>query len=95
MRIEDVIEKPLISEKGIRLHQSQNQYLFRVHREATKNDIRLAVENLFNVGVKDVRTINVRGHVRRMGQGHGKRHNWKKAIVTLKEGDAIEGFGGA
>jgi large subunit ribosomal protein L23 len=96
MQVELVIKRPLLlTEKGNTLRETQGQYLFEVDRRANKLQIRDAVERLFNVKVTDVRTMVVRGHMRRMGRGHAKTKNWKKAIVSLKEGDTIEFFEGA
>lgn len=95
MQLERVVRRPLVlTEKGNRLREAENKYLFEVARDANKIEIREAVETLFNVSVVDVRTMVVRGRLRRMGRGHAKTQNWKKAIVTLKEGDAIEAAGG-
>jgi large subunit ribosomal protein L23 len=91
----DVIVKPLImTEKGERLKEEQNKVLFEVAMKASKPEIKAAVEKLFKVGVTEVNTVVVRGKVTRMGRRMGKRPNWKKAVVTLKEGDTIEFFEG-
>ena len=88
---EEVVKKPLIlTEKGSALREDHNKYLFEVDRRANKIEIKNAVESLFNVNVADVNTLIVRGRFRRMGRGHAKTQNWKKAIVTLKEGESIE-----
>jgi len=93
--VQDVIIKPLImTEKGETLKEEQNTYLFKVALQATKPEIKAAVEKLFNVGVSDVNTTVVRGKSARMGRKIGKRPNWKKAMVTLKEGDSLEFFEG-
>lgn len=90
---EEIIRRPIIlTEKSTRLREKQNQVIFEVRREANKIQIKGAVEALFKVGVVDVNTLNMRGKERRMGRGHVKLRNWKKAIVTLKEGDAIQFF---
>jgi len=96
MQIEDIIKRPLmLTEKGNILRETQNQFLFEVDRRANKIQIREAVEKLFKVKVTDVRTLIMRGHMRRMGRGYEKTRNWKKAIVSVKEGDTIEFFEGA
>ncbi len=93
--LHDVIIKPLIlTEKGETAREEHNQYLFQVDPRATKPEIRVAVEKLFSVGVVDVNTMIVRGKEGRVGRRAGKRPNWKKAIVTLREGDKIEFFEG-
>ena len=95
MRAEQIIKRPLIlTEKGNRLREEANQYLFEVARDANKVQIRNAVEALWKVSVLKVHTLNVRGHLRRMGRGHAKTQNWKKAIVSLKQGDSIDFFEG-
>ena len=95
MRAEQIIKRPLIlTEKGNRLREEANQYLFEVARDANKVQIRNAVEALWKVSVLKVHTLNVRGHMRRMGRGHAKTQNWKKAIVSLKAGDSIDFFEG-
>jgi len=90
----DVIKGPLVTEKLDRAREKFRQYSFMVDRDATKHDVRAAVQGMFKVTVEDVRTLIVRGKVKRMGKSIGKRPNFKKAIVTLKEGDKIELFEG-
>ncbi|MCS6797010.1 MAG: 50S ribosomal protein L23 [Myxococcota bacterium] len=93
---ERVIKRPIIlSEKATRLRTRHNKYVFEVDREATKGDVRRAVETLFKVSVTAVHTLNVRGRMRRMGRGHAKTQNWKKAIVTLAPGEKISVFEGS
>jgi len=92
---QEVIIRPLImTEKGEVLKEEQNKVLFQVAIKANKQQIKLAVEKLFNVGVTNVNTLIVRGKVGRIGKRTGKRPNWKKAIVTLRDGDTIEFFEG-
>ena len=88
-----IVRRPIITEKTTRLLETENKYAFRVDPRANKMEIKEAVEGLFNVNVVNVTTMNVRGKPkqRRFGDG-GKRANWKKAIVQLKEGDSIELF---
>jgi large subunit ribosomal protein L23 len=96
MEPEKVIKRPLIlTEKGNALREKDNKYLFEVDRRANKIEIKSAVETLFKVSVTEVHTMIVRGRLRRMGRGHEKQQNWKKAIVELKAGDKIEFFEGA
>ncbi|NCQ61051.1 MAG: 50S ribosomal protein L23 [Myxococcales bacterium] len=96
MQLEQIIKRPLIlTEKGSLLREEENQYLFEVDRGANKIQIRDAVERLFNVKVKSVNTLLMRGKMRRMGRGLAKTRNWKKAFVTLVEGDNIDFFEGA
>ena len=88
----DVIASPLITEKGTLVNEMGNQIVLRVRPEANKNEIRLAVEKLFKVRVERVRTINYLGKKRRVGRTMGRRPAWKKAYVTLAEGDRIDFF---
>ena len=89
-----VIRRPLQTEKSTQLRE-RNLYVFEVDRRADKPDIKLAVEELFKVKVVDVRTMRVTGKVKRHGRFAGKRPDWKKAIVTLAEGESIDLFGQA
>ena len=89
-----LIVGPVITEKSSAAYQARKEYAFRVHPEATKPQIRSAIEALFKVTVTDVRTMVVRAKRRTLGRYTGRRSSWKKAIVTLKEGDAIEVFEG-
>jgi len=89
----DVIVSPVITEKATALSE-QNKVVFRVRPDATKPQIRSAIEALFKVSVTDVRTMVVRAKRRSLGRYAGRRPSWKKAIVTLKEGDAIQVFEG-
>jgi large subunit ribosomal protein L23 len=90
----DVIKKPIDTEKLNRLRDRENKYGFEVALMASKTEVKQAVESLFKVKVVDVKTSIVRGKMRRIGRSQGMRPNWKKAIVTLKEGDAISIFEG-
>jgi large subunit ribosomal protein L23 len=87
-----IILKPLVTEKGSRLREIGNKYVFKVVSDANRIEIKRAVQEIFNVKVKDVRTIVVHGKVKRMGVFSGKRPDWKKAIVTLQEGQSIDLF---
>jgi large subunit ribosomal protein L23 len=92
MKAETVIRKPIVlTEKASKLRDS-NQIVFEVARAANKVEIRDAVQTLFKVKVLRVNTLVMRGKDRRMGRTYGKMQNWKKAIVTLKEGDSIDFF---
>ena len=95
MQVEDVIKRPLyLTEKGAKLREEQNKYTFEVDLDANKIQIKDAIETLFKVTVDDVHTLIVRGHMRRMGRGFAKTRNWKKAVVTVREGDTIDFFEG-
>ncbi len=93
--LHQIIKKPLITEKSTRLKEAENQIAFVVDSGANKVQIRQAVEKLFKVKVKSVRTMNLVGKRKRMGKFWGWKSDWKKAIVTLKEGERIEFFEGA
>ncbi|MCZ7685783.1 MAG: 50S ribosomal protein L23 [Sandaracinaceae bacterium] len=93
MTPEQIIKRPLIlTEKGQQLRETDNKYLFEVDRRANKQQIREAVEKLFEVSVTDVNTMIVRGRIRRMGRGYAKTKNWKKAIVQVADGESIDFF---
>lgn len=88
-----IIKRPIIlTEKSSRLREGSNQVIFEVHKDANKIQIKDAIQKLFKVGVVDVNTLVMRGKDKRMGRGYAKLRNWKKAIVTLKEGDQIQFF---
>jgi len=87
-----VVKKLLITEKGTVLREKQNQYHFEVSREANKLEVKRAVETIFSVKVTNVRTMLVRGKVKRQGRFSGARANWKKAVVTLQPDQKIELF---
>ena len=92
------IVKPVVTEKSSAAYESAKVYTFKVHPHASKPEIRDAIEHLFGVTVKDVRTMQMRSKARKaggMGRGHaGRRPQWKKAIVVLKDGDTIPIFEG-
>jgi large subunit ribosomal protein L23 len=88
------VVRPVVTEKTSAAYQARGEYVFQVASDATKPAIRSAIEKLFGVKVTGVWTMNVRGKMRRMGKTSGTRPNWKKAIVTLREGDKIEIFEG-
>jgi large subunit ribosomal protein L23 len=88
-----IIKKPRITEKSTALSEKNNAYTFEVAPDANKIEIRHAVEDLFKVKVAKVHTVNVKGKpklVRRRGMNWGRTADWKKAIVTLKEGSKID-----
>ncbi len=94
MLLHHVIKGPLITEKLDKAREKQRQYSFIVDRAATKHDVANAVTQLFKVTVEGVRTNIMRGKIKRVGKTMGQRSNFKKAVVTLKEGDKIELFEG-
>ena len=91
----DVIKKPIVTEKSSRVQQEYNQYCFAVAKHASKYDVRNAVQEIFKVTVTDVRTSKVPGKYKRVGKSSGKTSPWKKAVVTLKDGDRIDFLEGA
>src|ERR1700679_768814 len=84
-----VIRRPLITEKGMGVKETQNTLVFEVASNATKTEVKQAVETLFKVKVSDVRTATVVGKERRRGKFSGYRPDWKKAYVKLKEGQKM------
>ena len=89
-RLMNILRAPVISEKSSAAQQDKNTLVFKVLKDATKDEIKAAVETLFNVKVEAVRTLNFQGKVRRTARGFGKRSDWKKAYVTLPEGTQEE-----
>ena len=87
------IVRPIHTEQSSMAYQERGEYTFEVHPDATKPAIRQAIEQLFGVKVTNVWTAQMRGKTRRVGRSTGRRPNWKKAIVKLREGDTIEMFG--
>jgi len=97
MKLKDphkIIIKPVITEKSTLLRTKENVYVFYVHPEATKDDIRRSIERLFDVDVVEVRTVNLPGKPRRRGIYTGRTPSRKKAMVKLKEGQTIPIFEG-
>ena len=87
-RVDQIILRPLLTEKST-FAQDDNTYVFKVGIGSNKLEIKDAVERFFGVKVEKVRTLIVRGKVKRFGRHHGRRSDWKKAYVTLAEGDNI------
>lgn len=87
----DVVKGLLLTEKGTRLSAEENKYLFKVHPNANKVDVKRAIEELFNVHVEKVNTMNRQGKKKRERTvNFGKTASWKRAVVTLKEGESID-----
>ena len=84
-----IIQKPVITEKGLSIKESQNTLVFQVAPKATKTEIKEAVQQIFKVKVADVRTANFPGKMRRRGQNEGYRRDWKKAYVKLADGEKM------
>jgi large subunit ribosomal protein L23 len=89
-RLAGVVIAPHVSEKSARVQAEGNQYVFRVRTDATKPEIRAAVEFLFEVKVDAVRVVNQPGKEKRFGRSLGRRQDWKKAYVRLQAGQTIE-----
>lgn len=92
--VHDVIVRPLVTEKSHDMLDRLGAYTFVVAKDANKIEIAQAVEKQFNVKVTDVRTMRYSGKQKRMGRFVGRKAHWKKAVVTLAEGDSIELFEG-
>jgi len=90
MTVYDIIKKPVITEKAVDAKENLNQITFAVDPRATKLQIKEAVQQLFEVKVKDVRTMNNKGKEKRFGRVTGRRSDWKKAVVVLAEGETLE-----
>lgn len=91
----DIIKRPLITEKTSIQKAVSNQFTFEVDRKANRVEIKKAIEGIFKVNVAGVRTMQIKGKVKRRGRIVGRRRNWKKAIVKLMPGERIEFFEGA
>jgi large subunit ribosomal protein L23 len=90
---EQILRRPIVlTEKSSRLREGSNQVIFEVAPTANKIEIKNAIQTLFGVTVLGVNTMVYRGKERRMGRGYAKMQNWKKAIITLKQGDEIKFF---
>ena len=87
-----IVRRPIISEKSTALAEVAGRYVFEVDHMANKQEIRDAVQKLFKVRVRKVRTLMMHGKSKRLARGEVKKPNWKKAIVTLDEGQKIEFF---
>lgn len=92
MNIYSVLKKPHVTEKTSLHGESTNTVTLIVDNDANKIEIKSAVESLFKVKVKEVRTVTVAGKIKRFGKSYGKRSNWKKAYVTLQQGSNIDFF---
>ena len=90
----NVVRRILITERATELQKQSNKFLFEVRRDANKVEIQNAIEAMFNVDVVKVNTASVHGKVKRLGRFQGRRADWKKATVTLAEGQRIDFFEG-
>jgi len=91
---QDIIIRPLITEKGTMIQETSNQYFFEVRKDANKVEIKSAIEKIFEVKVLKVNTMCMPGKWKRLGRHTGRSTGYKKAVVTLKDGDAIELYEG-
>ena len=96
---QEILVKPILTEKILKLQEAHGKYAFVVNKNANKVEIKLAVQKKFDVTVDNVQTVNVKGKSKKMntrrGITRGKRSDWKKAIVTLRSGDSIDFFEGS
>jgi large subunit ribosomal protein L23 len=92
MNANEIIRRPLVTEKSTILREEGNVIAFEVNPNANKIEVKRAVEELFKVKVEEVRLLNVRGKMKRMGRFVGKRRDWRKAYVRLKEGEKAPDF---
>jgi len=93
--IYEIIKKPLFTEKGSALKESENKILVEVNKDANKVEIKEAIEDIFKVKVEKVSTIKVHGKWKRYGKSIGKRSDRKKALITLKKGEKLDFIEGA
>lgn len=90
-----LITRPYITEKVLLLKEDGNKVVFKISKDTNKIELKNAIESIFNVTVEAINTLTVKGKKKRLGRYEGRKSDWKKAIVTLKEGDTIEYFEGA
>lgn len=90
VKLASILQAPIVSEKSSIAADSSNQFVFKVQNDATKLQVKNAVELMFNVKVESVRVLNVKGKIKRFGRTLGKRSDWKKAYVKLQSGYSIE-----
>ena len=90
--LHDILVRPIVTEKSARLAMAENVYVFEVGHDVNKIQIKRAVETFFDVSVEKVRTLIVRGKIKRFGRHTGKRSNWKKAYVRLSQEDSLPFF---
>ena len=92
MKTQDIIQRPLVTEKGVTKKDNERTLCFAVSLDANKTQVKSAVERLFKVKVQEVRTANFEGKMRRRGRFTGYRSDWKKAYVKLKAGEKVPDF---
>lgn len=91
-RLRKLLKRPLLTEKSVKLQETQNTFVFEVAREANKIEVKRAIEEIFDVKVDGVRILKMQGKMKRLGRFTGRRSSWKKAFVTLKPGETLELF---
>lgn len=98
MKTNEILIRPILTEKMLKLQEIERKYAFKVSMKANKITVKRAVQDRFDVIVENVNIVNIKGKTKQMntrrGITHGKRSDWKKAIITLREGDAINFFEG-
>ena len=94
MHLYDILIRPIVTEKSMGLRDNHGHYIFQVHRKANKRQVKDAVEQIFDVEVTQVRTIVMKGKNKRWGRTRYQSQDWKKAVVTLADGDGITYFEG-
>ena len=94
MNMNEILRRPLVTEKGVEKKDNERTLVFEVHSEANKTQVKAAVEKLFKVKVAEVRTASFEGKLRRRGRFAGYRSDWKKAYVKLKAGEKVPDFAG-
>ena len=90
MNFTEVLISPILSEKSVRIKDTENRYTFKVNPKANKSEIKKAIETLFKVKVTAVRTANQSGKLHKVGRHEGYRSDWKKAMVSVKAGQKID-----
>jgi large subunit ribosomal protein L23 len=99
MKSNEILIKPILTEKMLKLQESERKYAFKVHNKVNKIMVKKAIQDRFDVTVENVNILYVKGKSKQMntrrGITKGKRSDWKKAIITLREGDSINFFEGA
>jgi len=90
MKVFNIIKKPCLTEKGMMLQESENKVVLKVDPRANKIEIKDAAEKLFNIKVSKVCTANMHGKQKRLGKYSGQTSNWKKAYITLAEGQKLD-----
>jgi large subunit ribosomal protein L23 len=93
--IHTIIKKPLFTEKGAKLKETENKVLVEVHKDVNKIDIKKAIEEIFKVKVEKVSTVTTKGKWKKHGKSIGKRPDRKKAVITLKKGEKLDFIEGA